>query len=206
MSVQFIGAGDCEVNLNRFFDRFEHETQLSEGKLLHHRFPLRSKAITAGYWMLKANPYREIFAAVDLRLEETGIMQTFFYTPKFPKARRLHPVTALSIGHLYYAFLTTAGLFGLAVVFMFFEAVAAARVSLSLSNYNFRLATNELFYERFQINPPADFGPFLPTGQFFAPKLIILIKCLMFYFSKCCFNVSLCRTRCEFGIAIMFKS
>ena len=24
----------------------------------------------------------------------------------------------------------------------------------------------------------------------------------MFYFSKCCFNVSLCRTRCEFGMAM----
>ena len=40
-----------------------------------------------------------------------------------------------------------------------------------------------------------------------APKLIILIKCLIdIYFSMCCFNVSLCRTRCEFGIAIMFRS
>ena len=27
----------------------------------------------------------------------------------------------------------------------------------------------------------------------------------MFDFSKCCFDVSLCRTRCEFGIAIMLK-
>ena len=27
----------------------------------------------------------------------------------------------------------------------------------------------------------------------------------MFYFSKCCFNASLCRTRCEFGIAKMFS-
>ena len=24
---------------------------------------------------------------------------------------------------------------------------------------------------------------------------------MIFYFSKCCFNVSLCRTRCEFGVA-----
>ena len=24
-----------------------------------------------------------------------------------------------------------------------------------------------------------DFNPFLPTGQFFAPKLIILVKCLI---------------------------
>ena len=28
----------------------------------------------------------------------------------------------------------------------------------------------------------------------------------MFYYSKCCVNVSLRRTRCEFGIAIMFRS
>ena len=28
----------------------------------------------------------------------------------------------------------------------------------------------------------------------------------MFYFSNCCFNVSLCSIRCEFGIAIMFRS
>ena len=43
------------------------------------------------------------------------------------------------------------------------------------------------------------FNPFLPTGHFIAPKLIILIKCLIdVLFSKCCFNVSLCRTRCEF--------
>ena len=28
----------------------------------------------------------------------------------------------------------------------------------------------------------------------------------MFSFLKCCFNVYLCKTRCEFGIAIMFRS
>ena len=28
----------------------------------------------------------------------------------------------------------------------------------------------------------------------------------MFYSSKCCFDASLCRTRCEFGIAIMLRS
>ena len=51
------------------------------------------------------------------------------------------------------------------------------------------------------------FNPFLPTGQFLAPKLIILIKCLTdIFFSKCCFNVSWCRTRCEIGIAIVFRS
>ena len=53
-------------------------------------------------------------------------------------------------------------------------------------------------------NPKLCFNPFLPTS--FLPPIIILMKCLMFYFSKCCFNVSLCRTRCEFGIAIMFRS
>ena len=38
----------------------------------------------------------------------------------------------------------------------------------------------------------------------YGSKLIISIKCLIdVYFSKCCFNVSLCRTRCEFGIAII---
>ena len=44
-------------------------------------------------------------------------------------------------------------------------------------------------------------NPFLPTGQFMAPKLIILVKCLIdiLYF-KVLFNVSLCRTRCEFGM------
>ena len=50
-------------------------------------------------------------------------------------------------------------------------------------------------------------NPFLPTGQFMVPKWIILIKCLIdILISKCCFNVCLCRTRCEFGIAIMFRS
>ena len=55
--------------------------------------------------------------------------------------------------------------------------------------------------------------PFLPAGQFFAPKLIILMKCLIdVLFFKVfqsvlftCFNVSLYRTRCDFGIAIMFR-
>ena len=28
-------------------------------------------------------------------------------------------------------------------------------------------------------NPPTSFNPFLPTGQFLASKLIILIKCLI---------------------------
>ena len=28
----------------------------------------------------------------------------------------------------------------------------------------------------------------------------------IFYFSKCCFNVTLCRTRYEFGKAVMFRS
>ena len=52
-----------------------------------------------------------------------------------------------------------------------------------------------------------ELNPLFPTGQFMAPKLVILTKCFMnFYFSKCCFNVSLCRTRCEFGIAIMFRA
>ena len=49
-------------------------------------------------------------------------------------------------------------------------------------------------------------NPFLPTGQYLAPKLIILIKCFMdIYFSKCS-KSSLCRTRWEIGITIMLRS
>ena len=52
------------------------------------------------------------------------------------------------------------------------------------------------------------FNPFRPTGPFMAPlKIIILIKDLIsFYYSKCCFNVSLCRTRCELSMAIMYRT
>ena len=49
------------------------------------------------------------------------------------------------------------------------------------------------------------FNPFLPTGQFLAPKWIILIKCWIDIL-KCWFNVCSCWTRCEFGLAIMFRS
>ena len=53
--------------------------------------------------------------------------------------------------------------------------------------------------------PNSKFNPLRPTGPFMAHKLIILIKDWnsFFSYSKCSFNVSLCRTRCEFSMAIM---
>ena len=53
--------------------------------------------------------------------------------------------------------------------------------------------------------PVLNINPFHPTGPFLAPKLIILIVFNWFIISQCCFNVSLCSTRCEFAIAIMFR-
>ena len=46
-------------------------------------------------------------------------------------------------------------------------------------------------------------SPFHPSGPLLAPKFIFKIKECNFLISMCCFDLSSCKTRCEFNMTIM---
>ena len=93
---------------------------------------------------------------------------------------------------------------------VFTTGSSAARRSIStagssaIGNYSFRIG------HRIRGNPKQPkhvsfrfknhFNPFHPTGRFMVSKLNNLTKHLtnFLFVSKCCFNGSLCRTRCVF--------